>query len=351
MLELLLRIILLLSVCFFLQDFPLLTLGSPSKEGILEEIRARGISTLNFLKSGRSSRATFLKELGQILRENAAAYDDGKQAGNSGDLEEQTVIYSRLASQMHAKTICETGFNMGHSSVNWLIHSSPSARYFGFDAGELFHIYPSKNAALLNSIFGQTESMYEQVLRYRFVGELLTSYDRFNLHWGDSSLRVPQFIIENPGFICDIIHVDGGHWGKIPVSDLLNFKKISNENSLLIIDDVNCVGFGATSPRSGCKIPQEAWTHMIESGWVKQQACYRFAESRGFCFGKYLHANPSNRTILTPRSKYLTHEENRIIDRPFVAEIEAVDPPQNALMRQDRAKIPVKLEANGILEE
>ena len=74
--------------------------------------------------------------------------------GTSFQSARQVEVHKRLAGERQAKTICETGFNAGHSAATWLNNSAPGAQYYGFDAGKMFHKYPEPNAALLNQLIG-----------------------------------------------------------------------------------------------------------------------------------------------------------------------------------------------------
>lgn len=63
--------------------------------------------------------------------------------GNSGDksmaLERQ--LYANIASKLCIKTICEVGFNAGHSTLNWMV-ANPTARVI------MFHLWEHKVAAI-----------------------------------------------------------------------------------------------------------------------------------------------------------------------------------------------------------
>eukprot|EP00959_Pyramimonas_sp_CCMP1952_P466156 9489511-Pyramimonas_sp.AAC.1 len=163
---------------------------------------------------------------------------------------------------------------MGHSALNWLLHSAPNATYYGFDAGEMFHRYPLENSKLINGLYskaGQTPPL--------------------NMFWGDSTKTLSTFAsqkkADNPDFVCDLIHVDGGHFDDVPEADITNMCKLADPgNSLIIIDDVNCIGWAATNEKSGCRIPELAWREKRLAGTIEQKGCYRFQDgNRGFCYG------------------------------------------------------------------
>ena len=94
--------------------------------------------------------------------------------------------------------VCEIGFNAGHSSVNYLI-ANPNIRLVSFDLGE--HQYVR---------------VAQEFIDYYFPGKL-------ELILGTSLETVPNFIKTHPGFKCDLIHVDGGHLGDVPIRGLFFF--------------------------------------------------------------------------------------------------------------------------------
>jgi hypothetical protein len=59
---------------------------------------------------------------------------------------------------------------------------------------------------------------------------------------GDSTVIVPKYALEHPDFRCDLIHVDGGHFGKIPIQDMVNMARLSREDgqSIILLDDTTC---------------------------------------------------------------------------------------------------------------
>lgn len=178
-------------------------------------------------------------EIGEVLRKHASYFDAGAAEGNSGEIPEQTRIHGELAKQKQASVVCETGFNMGHSAINWILHSAPGARYIGFDAGKMFHVYPEQNAGLINDMF---RSAHSASTTTEAPGRIRTTSDRVKVYWGDSSKTLPDFVNKHHKRVCDLVHVDGGHYKDIPESDLKYMQRIAKPNALLIIDDVNCVG-------------------------------------------------------------------------------------------------------------
>ena len=70
--------------------------------------------------------------------------------GHSGSYIPQTAMYLKLASLPFVKTICETGFNAGHSTLVWLTAQN-NTNVYSFDLGE--HEYGRPMADFLSSKF------------------------------------------------------------------------------------------------------------------------------------------------------------------------------------------------------
>lgn len=79
--------------------------------------------------------------------------------------------------------------------MNYLI-ANPNIRLVSFDLGE--HQYVR---------------VAQEFIDYYFPGKL-------ELILGTSLETVPNFIKTHPGFKCDLIHVDGGHLGDVPIRGL-----------------------------------------------------------------------------------------------------------------------------------
>lgn len=94
---------------------------------------------------------------------------------------------------------------------------------------------------------------------------------------------VPMFTSDaaNKGLVCDIIHVDGGHFGEIPLLDLRNMRPLAGTNTILLIDDVKC-------PYEWCVEPQKAWDELKAEGEIEECQCFSVAAGRGWCVGRYL---------------------------------------------------------------
>ena len=91
-----------------------------------------------------------------------------KIEGNSGKYPGQVRLYHDIASLDFIETVCETGFNAGHSAFIWL-NVNPDVRVFSFDIG--IHHYTIPMAQALRKMFP----------------------DRLSLMIGDSRVTLPKF--------------------------------------------------------------------------------------------------------------------------------------------------------------
>jgi len=119
-----------------------------------------------------------------------------------------------LASLPEIRHVCETGFNLGHSSFNFLTANSKTTVH-SFDLGE--HQYAHKMATVISRMFP----------------------GRHFIHFGDSTKTIPKFIGDNPDFECDLMYIDGGHTYDVAKADLLNLASVANTriNNIIIFDD------------------------------------------------------------------------------------------------------------------
>jgi hypothetical protein len=120
---------------------------------------------------------------------------------------------------MHSSKILEIGINGGHSCVIFF-EANPNAEILGFDL--CCHPYTHKCCEYLSSVFN------------------------FKLVDGDSKITVPAHITNTK---YDLIHIDGGHSIDNLISDVRNCKKLSHNDTILIIDDIP-----ATQVKAGVNI-------------------------------------------------------------------------------------------------
>lgn len=126
--------------------------------------------------------------------------------GHSGTLTFERWLYATIASQRWVKTICEVGFNGGHSALLWLA-ANPRARVIMFDLGA--HGYVQRGLEWLQK---RPE---------------LNATRRLSLVLGSSTETVPRYARDFPLTKCDVISIDGGHTYDLARQDLRNFASLA----------------------------------------------------------------------------------------------------------------------------
>ena len=113
-------------------------------------------------------------------------------------------------------TICEIGFNCGHSTATFL-EANPRSRVINFDMIDQ-----------INFPWGM-----------RAKGWLKREYgNRFVLVEGDSNVTVPAFFACNPSVRCDLAVVDGAHGHMHPLLDIVELVQASRCNTSVIADEL-----------------------------------------------------------------------------------------------------------------
>lgn len=109
----------------------------------------------------------------------------------------------------NSKNILEIGFNGGHSSVLYF-YSNPSLELLSFDIA--LHKYTKPCVKFLQRFYN-----------IEFIE-------------GDSNITVKNYNVKKQ---YDVIHIDGGHGKICAENDLINCKKFSYNNTILVFDDTN----------------------------------------------------------------------------------------------------------------
>ncbi|CAN0034459.1 unnamed protein product, partial [Heterosigma akashiwo] len=147
--------------------------------------------------------------------------------GHSGQYPGKIKVFQRLVQEYRSmSTVCEIGFNAGHSAMAFLAASS-RIRVVSFDLGT--------NRAPKGS--GQTYAARAQ----DFVSSVFPG--RSILVVGNASYTVPTFAEFSHPFRCDFILVDGGHSYEQAVDDLQNMKLLAQSGrNVVLIDDLEYEG-------------------------------------------------------------------------------------------------------------
>jgi hypothetical protein len=144
------------------------------------------------------------------LRDEYVIHED--RDSNVWRYPEEAKVLHLLGLQPHVRTICETGFNAGHSAYVWLI-TNPNVTVISFDLGNNNY---SRHLA--------------KILQRQFQNRLIIT-------WGDSVITLPAFRREHPGVTCDVIFMDGGRAYDVVNSDLLNFLSMTDGKSVIIFNN------------------------------------------------------------------------------------------------------------------
>lgn len=113
------------------------------------------------------------------------------------------------------KSICEIGFNAGHSLLI-MLSMNPNAEYVLFDIN--MHNYTEPCLEYIKQQYSKT---------------------KITMIFGDSKETLPRYIKNNKDKTFDLIHVDGGHDSIIIDADFNNSLKMSNSETIIIFDDYN----------------------------------------------------------------------------------------------------------------
>jgi len=164
--------------------------------------------------------------------------------------------YISLAQESFVKTICETGFNGGQSSLLWLL-ANPQAKLYSFDLAD-----------------------YEYT---RVAGEWMKKKfpDRFTLTAGNSVVTVPAFAEARPDVKCDLIVVDGGHDEVVAKADVAHFAALAAPVNRVVVDDTPCAV-------TWCMGPNSAWADALKTNLVSQIRSVNMGAYRGFVVGEYV---------------------------------------------------------------
>jgi hypothetical protein len=132
--------------------------------------------------------------------------------GRSFTYIEKLRLMRRLALHDSVETVCEIGFNTGHSALLWL--ASGAQQVLSFELGQ--YPYSAKAVGWLSERFP----------------------NRLQVIMGDSSLSVPAYTQWWPLMECNLLFVDGGHLYHHALGDLQNFRAMANQTfHYLLVDD------------------------------------------------------------------------------------------------------------------
>lgn len=181
--------------------------------------------------------------------------------GSCSNIPKQYNELVNICRQSKALNIMEIGFNAGNSSELFLENSN--AYIYSFDIGDHFHSYLKYSKMYINNKFP----------------------NRHTLVFGDSRESINNFYNNNSNIKFDIIFIDGGHDYEIAISDLLNCKKLSHNQTIIIMDDiVKDINMSAGYTLG----PTKAWNDCLSKNIITETSYHFFEKGRGMCVGNYV---------------------------------------------------------------
>lgn len=156
--------------------------------------------------------------------------------------------------------IMEIGFNAGHSAELFLHHHS-HLHLTSFDLGAHEYVPVAKS---------YIDFMYP---------------DRHHLILGDSTITVPQYILEHPGKTFDLIFVDGCHEYDVVYQDMENVRKLAHPNTIVILDDTMYTAGWEAEWTQG---PSNVWINQIRKNQIQAVGHADYFPGRGMSWGKFL---------------------------------------------------------------
>eukprot|EP01064_Diplonema_japonicum_P035796 TRINITY_DN785_c0_g1_i1.p1 TRINITY_DN785_c0_g1~~TRINITY_DN785_c0_g1_i1.p1 ORF type:complete len:449 (+),score=133.57 TRINITY_DN785_c0_g1_i1:2150-3496(+) len=163
-------------------------------------------------------------------------------------------------------TLCETGFNAGHSAATFLL-SNRNLRMVSFDL--FIQAYSGSCLEYIKAVFGD---------------------DRMTLHKGDSHASLTKQAAKKK-LKCDVVSVDGAHSFKACMKDVEGLGQLLARPKTPVLMDDTADGF---EMKGG---PAEVWRKLVKEEKLKQTKCVSLGivkqwkrgskpKPRGFCIGE-----------------------------------------------------------------
>ena len=212
------------------------------------------------------------------------------------------LTYQRTAGRGAAATLCEVGFNAGHSAAA-LISASDAvpaggAQYFGFG----FDAMRKQEGGGINGV------LYDRL-------NASLSERAMTLTWGRSQDTVPPFFQELPQRArCNVVSIDGSHAFQDVLDDLRHFKDaVEPGNHIIVADDTRCKSWF-------CEPPTRAWIAAVDEGLIRELACWEDIQKsapknwrdaplmnsyyRGWCAAEYIFPDDGVPNVLDETQAY-----------------------------------------------
>ena len=168
-----------------------------------------------------------------------------------------------LCNKYNCKNVMEIGFNAGHSA-DLFLSINENIKLTSFDIG--LHKYVNYGKKFIDNKYP----------------------NRHSLILGDSKKTIPDFYKYNSSAKFDLIFIDGDHSEIGAISDLLNCKKLSHSQTIVVMDDTR-----NEQPMASWNINvNKAWQKCISAGIVYQIESEDYNQE-GFCargqsWGRYI---------------------------------------------------------------
>lgn len=200
-----------------------------------------------------------------------------KRNGNSAQVPVEIemlrgVVTNPLQGGRQVQTVCEVGFNAGHSAIVWLHGLDTKLKSF-----DLFKL-PYSNASRT------------------YISEQYA--DRVEFFHGPSQLTVPNYtrsVVAGTQPLCDVWFIDGDHYRKAPETDLKNALQASSDGAIIIADDCT----------TRFPMVQVAWRHLLQTGVSSGRIEEPYNRTinmpppgglKGWCVGRYTRSSSPSRS-------------------------------------------------------
>src|SRR5262249_10044507 len=172
------------------------------------EAHARSPSPYGFDAEHRGVSAIFIRFINRLVPHLPKSFPEG-----SSSWVLQTFFERLLRENRHIAAIAETGFNTGVSSRAFL-SARPDTTVVSFDIGH--HPWVRARKAAIHTVFPR----------------------RHELVLGDSRDTLRAYAAKHPGTRFDLVFIDGGHEYDVARADLLNFRAMSHDHTVVVMDDL-----------------------------------------------------------------------------------------------------------------